>query len=397
MEAKLHDVHLHNLLHTGHHLQAPPPATATTYSCTQCPATFRTLTALRIHTTKNHLDRTNARYYARSGVCPACQVDFATRPRLIDHLTYKNTPCLNLLRLSMAPMTDELQQQLSAQDAKNIAALAAQGYSATKALVPANLTDKVSLPKARPLQPTRPQPNSDTTERLQLITPRHPHDNRQVQATIVFATTTSVTDVHKHTHATEEPSPHLNLRADLASLQQHTLSTLLQGALSAILYMLPPQTWSKEANQQRSEECPWGNPDITEQQSTLHLQHNRLARTAIILAACAWAHSTPFILSHTSDPHFWTLPSTLQLTRLPNAEVTQHPERHTTYLTLHAPQLRQRLSHQPTTVPQLLADWLSNTRPPTTATGTDHISDWLLNFTQPDDPYYTFDNALHLQ
>jgi hypothetical protein len=86
----------------------------------------------------------------------------------------------------MVPTSNEQQQQLTDQDAKDNAALSAQGYTSTKALVKADLVNKVALPKVKPTRPRTPMPETDVDDSPRQTTLQHPHDSNQVQVTAIF-------------------------------------------------------------------------------------------------------------------------------------------------------------------------------------------------------------------
>eukprot|EP00959_Pyramimonas_sp_CCMP1952_P146121 3059551-Pyramimonas_sp.AAC.1 len=70
------------------------------YICYECGEVLFSQRAWRMHRTKEHGGLTDARLYAESGYCYGCDTNFHTRKRLLYHLKYRETGCLDFMRLT---------------------------------------------------------------------------------------------------------------------------------------------------------------------------------------------------------------------------------------------------------------------------------------------------------
>eukprot|EP00959_Pyramimonas_sp_CCMP1952_P453162 9467783-Pyramimonas_sp.AAC.1 len=106
------------------------------FLCCECGATLESKCAWHGHRTKVHGNNDDIPWYAYDGYCAACDVNFHTRKRLIYHLKYRHTECIDILRGVVEPLDDEKMAELDKTDMKETAMLKAMGYSESKALRP---------------------------------------------------------------------------------------------------------------------------------------------------------------------------------------------------------------------------------------------------------------------
>eukprot|EP00959_Pyramimonas_sp_CCMP1952_P442966 9273201-Pyramimonas_sp.AAC.1 len=93
------------------------------FICYECRATFETGCAWQCHRTKVHGRNDDIPRYAYDGYCAACDVNFHTRKRLIYHLKYRHTKCIDRLRGIVEPMADEVLAEMDEKDIKETAML----------------------------------------------------------------------------------------------------------------------------------------------------------------------------------------------------------------------------------------------------------------------------------
>ena len=91
----------------------PPPAIRGALQCPLCDASFGTKRQIAAHANKVHGVSSVARFYASaSRICYSCNLRFATRTKLISHLSIWSKGCLQCLRESFHPLGLEQVQQL---------------------------------------------------------------------------------------------------------------------------------------------------------------------------------------------------------------------------------------------------------------------------------------------
>ena len=108
---------------------------AETWICDQCNKSFASRRALATHAGRAHGYRRLVKYYAVDNVCNACAKIYHTRKRLIEHLR-DATACLHVLQACFPPLSDEQVIAMDAQDHATTLDLRAQGWGASKSLIP---------------------------------------------------------------------------------------------------------------------------------------------------------------------------------------------------------------------------------------------------------------------
>ncbi|CAE8665862.1 unnamed protein product [Polarella glacialis] len=86
------------------------------YKCDKCPRMFESLQKVSVHLYKIHHVKSEARKFAAGSSCMCCLKQYHTRPRLIQHLLCRQTGCLQMMRASMQPLSEEDAEQLDKED-----------------------------------------------------------------------------------------------------------------------------------------------------------------------------------------------------------------------------------------------------------------------------------------
>eukprot|EP00438_Fugacium_kawagutii_P022544 Skav206054 [mRNA] locus=scaffold587:310380:319699:- [translate_table: standard] len=113
----------------------PPPPENLPWQCDLCSQYFRSKAALAMHSAKVHGYRNITHFFATDGWCSACCRDFVTRRRMRQHLMAA-PHCLPTLQACCAPLPNAEVEELDMQDLAEADRLRAEGWHATKALVP---------------------------------------------------------------------------------------------------------------------------------------------------------------------------------------------------------------------------------------------------------------------
>lgn len=116
-------------------LPAHQQADSETWVCDQCNKCFASRRALATHAGRAHGYRRLVKYFAVDNVCNACAKIYHTRKRLIEHLRDASL-CLQVLQACFPPLSDDQVLALDAQDHATTLDLRAQGWGASKALIP---------------------------------------------------------------------------------------------------------------------------------------------------------------------------------------------------------------------------------------------------------------------
>ena len=99
--------------HSDVHLEEPPDEG---FACSKCTFVGKTAAALGTHEQRKHGDRVALRRFLEDGVCRACQRQFHSRPRLLQHLHNGATACWLYILRNFEPMTLEDMKALDDQD-----------------------------------------------------------------------------------------------------------------------------------------------------------------------------------------------------------------------------------------------------------------------------------------
>ena len=99
--------------------------------CDICGHTSSTVALLMSHKYQVHGYRQPARYFCDGSICRGCATDHHTRARLIKHLAYASSKCLNAIMLRVDPITDEQVLQLDEAQATEARQLLRRGLGPT--------------------------------------------------------------------------------------------------------------------------------------------------------------------------------------------------------------------------------------------------------------------------
>ena len=124
---------------------APPAPIAMQWQCDLCQKAFPTTRALAMHAARSHGYKKKVRYYAVGDTCQACCLCFHTRKRLSIHLE-KQQRCYSAVVACWPPMPTAQVDELDAVDRDTEAKLRQQGWWASKAFQPVQVTLGPTLP-----------------------------------------------------------------------------------------------------------------------------------------------------------------------------------------------------------------------------------------------------------
>ena len=82
------------------------------WPCSKCGQVEQSAQALSVHAARAHGMKIDVRRYARTSRCEACLCDFHSRYRLITHLAYRASACVDVLRATVEPLSVEESEDL---------------------------------------------------------------------------------------------------------------------------------------------------------------------------------------------------------------------------------------------------------------------------------------------
>ena len=103
------------------------------YFCYECGDSFHTSQQLMTHFFSEHGRKNSVRCWAAGVSCRSCLKLFHSRPRLIKHLAYNSSRCLETLKTNVPPMSSAEVAELDAQDLQASIPLRKSGRRETSA------------------------------------------------------------------------------------------------------------------------------------------------------------------------------------------------------------------------------------------------------------------------
>ena len=117
--------------------ELPPPRP---WYCYECGEDFQSRADLAVHRRGTHGHRARARSFAQGANCRCCLKFFGTRMRVITHLQYSTSECLEFLVSHVEPLSEAELERLDALDRQEIKTMRAQGHRGTASLTPVGRT-----------------------------------------------------------------------------------------------------------------------------------------------------------------------------------------------------------------------------------------------------------------